>query len=244
MGGKGEQSGIEADGIAMTLEDSAPQIVVEHDLRNPTPSLEGFDVTGQECLHPGIEKEAQEDPAGLAEHDDEGHERPSCPTDQHLPEVSPVRLRLFAWKRAQAQIGLRLLARPVASDHMAEVTAVATISSLADHCVESGCRQGGECLQGLQNEGQIGVDLAGAIARAVRDEPGAGQHALNGMMVDAELVGDRVGPPLLDMVVAQDLSLQFGRYGHRYPRDRDIGMARRRRRGSRRTNGEQQRPHQ
>lgn len=44
----------------------------------------------------------------------------------------------------------------------------------------------------------------------MRHQPGTGQHALNSMMVDAELVGNGVGSPLLDMVVAQDPSLQFG----------------------------------
>uniref|UniRef100_UPI00406A1D56 hypothetical protein n=1 Tax=Ensifer canadensis TaxID=555315 RepID=UPI00406A1D56 len=184
-------------------------------------------MTGQKRFHPGIEEEAQEDPAGLAQHDDEGHEGTTCPTDLHLSKVAPVGLGLLSRKGAQAQIGLGLLARSVAGNHMAEVTAVATISPLADHCVESGCRQGGECLKSLQNERQIGVDLAWPSSRPMRHQPGTGQHALNGMMVDAELVGNGVGPPLLDMVVAQDLSLQFGRYGHRHPLDRDIGMARR-----------------
>jgi hypothetical protein len=60
MGGKGEQSGVEADGLAMTLKHSALQIVVEHDLRNPAPSVEGLDVAGQKRLHSGIQEEAQE----------------------------------------------------------------------------------------------------------------------------------------------------------------------------------------
>ncbi|MER8970636.1 hypothetical protein NKI25_34460 [Mesorhizobium sp. M0808] len=67
---------------------------------------------------------------------------------------------------------------------------------------------------------------------------------MNGVVVDAELPGNGASAPLLEMVIAQDLGLQFKRYGHRYPQDGDVRMAWRRRRGSRRTNGEQQRLHQ
>lgn len=46
-------------------------------------------------------------------------------TDLHLCKVAPIGLGLLSRKGAQAQIGLGLLARLVAGDHMAEVTAVA-----------------------------------------------------------------------------------------------------------------------
>jgi hypothetical protein len=112
-------------------------------------------------------KKRRNNPAGLTEHDDEGHEGATRPADLQVSEVAPVGLRLFAGKRAQAQIRLGFLTRPVAGDHMAEVTTIATISPLADHRMKSGRRQGWESLKGLENERQIGIDLAGSRLRAM-----------------------------------------------------------------------------
>lgn len=211
MGGKGEQRGVEADRLAMTLEHGAFEIVVQNGLWNPAPPLERLDMTGQKRLHPGIEEETQEDPPGLAEHDDEGHERPSCPADLHLAEVTPVRLGLFAGKRAQTQIRFGFRTGPMTGDHVPEVAAVTAVSPFLDHAVKSGGGQGWERLQGLQDERKIGVDLACAAPRAVGHQTRAGQHGMNGVMVDAELAGNGVRPPLLDVVIAQDLRLQFNR---------------------------------
>ncbi|MBT1159491.1 hypothetical protein J1C56_28405 [Aminobacter anthyllidis] len=180
----------------------------------------------------------------MAQDDDEGHEWAPRPANLQMSEMTPVGLGLLARKRAQAQISLGLGARPVAGDHVTEVTAVTAVTPLNDHAVKTGSRQAGKGLQGLKDEREIGVDLAGSGLRAMGHQPGSGKHSMNGVVVDAELPGNGASAPLLDMVIAQDLGLQLRRYGHRYPQDGDVRMAWRRRRGSRRTNREQRRLHQ
>jgi hypothetical protein len=58
-------------------------------------------VAAQEVLHAGVEEEAQEDLARVAQHHDERHQRTPCPADFEVAEVSPVDLCLFAGQRAQ-----------------------------------------------------------------------------------------------------------------------------------------------
>ncbi|MER8970635.1 hypothetical protein NKI25_34455 [Mesorhizobium sp. M0808] len=154
MGGKGDQGRIEGDCVAATLEHCALQIIVEHDLWNPAPSFEGFEVTGQKRFHPCIQKETQEDPARVAQDDDEGHEWAPRPANLQMSEVAPVRLGLFARKCPQAQISLGLGARPVAGDHVTEMAAVTAVSPLNDHAVKTGSSQAGKGLQGLKDEGR------------------------------------------------------------------------------------------
>src|SRR5262249_4361067 len=63
-----------------------------------------------------------------------------------------------------------------------------------------------------------------------------GQHPCDGSVMHMQLAGDGTGAPLLNVVVAQDLRLELGGYGH--------GSApRRRRKKPVRRNGEQGRPH-
>jgi hypothetical protein len=67
MGGEFQQRGMEADGIALPLEDDTFQVVVEHDPGQPTPGREGGLVATQEVGHARIEEEAQEDPTREAQ---------------------------------------------------------------------------------------------------------------------------------------------------------------------------------
>jgi hypothetical protein len=60
-----------------------------------------FDMTAQEVLHAGIEEEAQEDLARIAEHHDKGHQGPSGATDRKVAEMAPVDLRLLARQAVQ-----------------------------------------------------------------------------------------------------------------------------------------------
>ena len=89
---------MEADGVALALQHNAFKIVVEDDPRNPGPCRKGLDMAAQEVLHAGIEEEAQEDVARIAQHHDEGHQRPACAADREMAEVCPVDLGLFAWQ--------------------------------------------------------------------------------------------------------------------------------------------------
>jgi len=71
---EGEQCRVEADGIALTFQHGALEIVVEQDTRTSIEGLERRDMTTQEALHARIEEEAQEYLARPAQHHDESHQ--------------------------------------------------------------------------------------------------------------------------------------------------------------------------
>ncbi len=56
--GKGEQSRVKADRIALTFQHGAFEIVIEQDTRTTLPGGEGGEVPAQKVLHAGIEEEA------------------------------------------------------------------------------------------------------------------------------------------------------------------------------------------
>jgi hypothetical protein len=75
----------------------------------------------RQVLHACVEKEAQEDQARIAQHHDERHQRAAGTADGEVAEMRPVNLGLLAGQSAQAQIGFRFGARPVAGDQIAEM---------------------------------------------------------------------------------------------------------------------------
>jgi hypothetical protein len=83
----------------------------------------------QEILHAGIEEEAQEDLARVAQRHDERHQQAACPADLQMSEMFPVDLCWFTGQAAQTQIRLGLRPRPVAGDQVAEVIGAATIAA-------------------------------------------------------------------------------------------------------------------
>ena len=131
-----------------------------------------------------------------------------------MAEVPPVDLRLLAGQAAQAQIGLGRPPRPVTGDEVAEVVGSATVAALAYHGEQAAGGERGEPLQGLQHEGQVGLDLRAAPRRTGSGQTGLGQHPHHGGMVHVQLAGDGADAPFLDMVIAQDLRLQLRRDGH------------------------------
>ena len=163
MGGQLQQGGVKADGIAATLKHGAFQIVVEHHPRQPAPSAEGALMAAQEIGHLRIEEEAQEDRPRVAQHHDKGHQGALCTADGEFAEVAPVGLCLLARQRLQAQIGLRLRARAVVRDQMAEVILAAAITALAHHGIQTAGGERRILLQRFQDERQIGIDQRGAM---------------------------------------------------------------------------------
>src|ERR1700694_4399953 len=93
--------GMKAHGVALALQHRALEIVVEQDTRTSVPGREGGDVTAQEALHAGIEEEAQENLARVAQHHDEGHQGTACAAAQEMTKMPPVDLRLLAGQAAQ-----------------------------------------------------------------------------------------------------------------------------------------------
>src|SRR5260370_35828457 len=91
-----EQGGMKADDVTLALQHGAFEIIEEDDLGDPGPCLEGLDMAAQEVRHAGIEEEAQEDVARIAQHHDEGHQRTGCAADHEVTEVGPAALGLLA----------------------------------------------------------------------------------------------------------------------------------------------------
>ena len=237
---------MKANGVALALQHCALEIVVEQDTRTSVPGREGADVTTQEVLHAGIEEEAQKNLARVAQHHDEGHQGTARAAYHEVTKMPPVDLPLLAGQAAQTQIGLRRRARPMTGDEVAEVIAAAAVAAFAHHRVQPAGGQRRELLQGLMDEGQIGLDLRATCRRPDPGQTGLGQDPRHGAVVHMQLAGDRANAPFLDMIIAQDLRLQIGRDGHAVLLDevwRRIEPVRRRR-NSRRTNGGQRHSHQ
>ena len=158
----------------------------------------------------GVEEEAYEGVAGVAQHQDERHQGALGACDGELAEVGPVDLCLLAGQGAQAQIRFGRPARAHRSDAVAEVVGSAGVATRLDHLEQPGGGERGEALQGLGDELHIGVELGRAAwALAGAFDAGGAQHPFDGGMVDAELAGDGACPPVLDEVVAQGLRLEF-----------------------------------
>ena len=212
--GEADQGGMETDGVASPLQNSALQIVVEQNPRYAVPCREGLGMTAQEVLHARIEKEAQKNLARVAQDHDESHQRTARAADGEMAEMPPINLGLLARQGAQAQVSLRRGARPMACNEVAEVIGTSAVTTLAHHRIEPAGGEGWKRLQGLADERQIGID-----PRRTRLLPGAGQSGLgenprHRAMVHMQLPGDGSGPPLLDMVIAQDLRLKVRGNGH------------------------------
>jgi hypothetical protein len=97
---------------------------------------------------------------------------------------------------------------------VAEVIAAAAVAALAHHRVQPAGGQGRELLQGLMDEGQIGLDLRATCRRSDPGQAGLDQDPRHGAVMHMQLAGDRANAPFLDMIIAQDLRLQIGRDGH------------------------------
>jgi len=125
-----------------------------------------------------------------------------------VAEVAPVHLGLISRQGAQAQIGFSLGCRPVPGDDGAEMAGTSIIPALADHGMQTAGRQRGELLQGLADEGQIGIGFRRPWRLSMARQASLSQNPGHGIVMKMQLTGDRSDAPLLDMVVAQDL--RFG----------------------------------
>ena len=205
---------MEADGVANALEHGALQVVVQ---QHPGHAAEGSKcqhVATQEAVHAGVQAEAQEDAARVAQHHHEGHQGPLGAAHHDVAEVAPVHLRLLARQRAQAQVGLGGRARAVAGHEVAEVVGPTAVAALSHHGVQAAGGQRGELGQRVADEGQVEVDLAGPQWLLGAHHAGLGDHALHGVAVQVQLAGDGADAPAFGLVQAQDLRAQFRGYGH------------------------------
>jgi hypothetical protein len=214
VSGEAEQCRMEADGIAAPFQDRTFEIVIEQDTRHALPCFEGGDVATQEVLHPGIQEEAQEDLARVAQHHDERHQRAARPADLEVPTMSPVDWGLFTGQRAQTEIRLGFRPRPVAGDQVAEVIRAAAITAPIRHDIQAAGGQRRERLQRLTDERQVRVDRRRARRRPGSRQAGLPQYAPHHAVMDVQLPGDGAHRPFFGVIKAQDLCLDIGRRHH------------------------------
>jgi hypothetical protein len=211
VGGKAQQRGVEADGVAHALEHGALEVVVQQHARAAAEGGEGLGMAAQEAVHPRVEEEAQEDAPRVTQHHHEGHQRAARAADMQMAEVAPVDLRLLARQSAQPQERLGRRARAHAGDEVAEVVRVAAVAALADHREQPRGGQRRVAVQRLQDERPVRVDAAGSQRRSRRRRlAGVREHAPHGTVVDVQLAGDGAHAPALGLVQAQDRGAQVG----------------------------------
>ena len=90
----------------------------------------------------------------------------------------------------------------------------ADITALARHRVQTAGGQGGEALQGLTDERQIGVDLGGSRRGPEAGQTRLRQHPADHVVVDVQLPRDGPHSPFFGVVIAQDLGLDVRRCDH------------------------------
>jgi hypothetical protein len=214
VGREVEQGRVEADRVAVTFQYGAAQIVIQDDPGHALPRREGREMAAQEILRAGIEEEAQEDVARIAQYQYEGHERAARATDRYVSKVTPVALCLFAGQRAQTQIGFRRRARAMAGDDGAEAAFPAAIAALANHRLQTAGGQRWELGQRLADERQVGIDLGRPPRRADARQSGLRQDPADGFGMHAQLLGDRSDAPFLDVIIAKNPRLEIRRNRH------------------------------
>jgi len=212
LGGKFQQGGMKADGIALALEHGTFEIVIEHDPWQPTPGGEGGLMATQEVGHLRIEEEAQKDLAREAQHHHESHQGPLGLPDRELAEMAPVQLALLARQGAQAQVGLGLRAGPVMGNQMPEVIPPAAVAALTHHGIEAAGGQTWVLLQGLEHKRQVRVDQRDPVRPFGLGQPCLGQHPIDRGVVHAQLPGNGAHQPFLHMEIAQNLCFQLRGY--------------------------------
>ena len=168
----------------------------------------------QEAVHLGVEGEAQEHAPRVAQHGHEAHQGASRLADLQVPELAPVDLHLFAWQRAQAQVGLGRRAQAHRAHQVAEVAALAGVAALAHHVVEPAGGQRRILLQGLADEGPVRLDEARAQRNAGRRSALRAQDTAHRVAVHVQLARDAPHAPVLDRVQALDACGQLKRDGH------------------------------
>jgi len=206
---EGQQRRVEADGVAAPLGHDGLQVVVEHHARHAVQGAEGRLVTRQEAAQALVVEEAHVGHARPRQHHHEGRQVPGRAAHGDLAAVGPVDLGVLAGQRGQALVGLRRRAGAQPSHHPPEVRLRARVPALGHHREQSACGQGRVLLQGLVDEGQVGVHDGGPHRQPRRDALALQDPADRGV-VHAHLVGDGADPPLLHEVQPQDALLELG----------------------------------
>ena len=124
-------------------------------------------------------------------------------------EVGPVDLGLLAGEGSKSKAGFGGWFRTQTRDDGAEVVGGAGVAAGAHHFVEARGGETGILLQGLDEEGDEGVDDGAAYRLLSGGDPGLGQDASHGGVMDLELGGQGTDAPVLGVIEAQALGFEL-----------------------------------
>src|SRR6266536_1536380 len=197
-----DEARVEVNGAALPLQHGRLEVVVEDHARHAGEEVEGGHVAAEEVLLALVEEKLEEEGPGEGERHHETRQSALGAPDGHLSEVGPVHLRLLTGQTDQAQE--RLFARRTEPrHHAAQALNGAHVAALADHHQESRRPQAWVPLQRLAQEGQVGIEAAGA--KSLRPVQRIGLHRrADGVAVHAKLRGDGADLPVLGEVQAAD----------------------------------------
>ena len=129
--------------------------------------------------------------------------------DGDLAKMAPVHLTLFTGQGLQSLEGLWLWTGTQAGYLVSEVIRTSRITPLPHHRIQATRGETWELLQGLVDKGQIAVNEGGAIRPLRLGHAGLGQYPVHSVVMHTQLPGNSPHPPLLHMVVTQNLCFQF-----------------------------------
>ena len=203
VAGELEQARMEFDGAPLAGEHRALEVVVEEHPRGALEVGEGLDVAAQEALERLVEREEHVDRARPGQHHDEGRQGAPGLADRDAAEVTPVDLGLLSDQGVEAEIRLGGRPRTQASHQAPRLGDRSPVAPGHDHLVQARGAELGVVLEGGAEEGDVGVELAGADLRAGVEAGGleGGAHRVG---VQPKLGRDGADAPVLGVEQAPD----------------------------------------
>ena len=208
-----QEARVKADRVPLPLQDRAAEVIVEHGPRHPAKRRERLHVAAEEALQRLVQGEDRVQRPRPAQDQDERGEGPRGAADPDRPEGPPVSRGLFARQDGEAEVRFRGPRRAQGAYHAAELDGRALIAPLPEHHEQPGGPEPRIPLEGLLEEGAVGVELARPHARGPREAVG-GQGPAHGVGMQAELRRDGADPPVLGEEESADLgNLRRGDHG-------------------------------
>ena len=164
-------------------------------------------VAAQEILHGLIEEELQIQSSGIRQRHHEAGQSSLGAAHHHVPEVSPVDLRLLAGKRLELQERFAAL-RTQAGNGAPQLHYAAAVAAVANHLVNARGAKARMLIESVANELDVGID-DGCSQRLGAFEAFALNRIANGVRVDAQFTGDSADLPMLCVKVAANLCADF-----------------------------------
>ena len=216
VAGELKQAGVEANVLAEPFEDDAFQVVIQQGPRDPAHGRERLDVAAEEALQRLVEGEAGVDGAGPGEHEHEARQDAPHPPDLDRAEVAPVDLALLRDQGVEPEVRFGSRGRADGAHVAPDLDDGARVAPVAEHGPQARGAQTRVLLEGRGDERLVRIQGAGPDLGPGVDAPIAIERAADGLMVDADGVGDGADRPVLGVEEAADLgALEQG--DHRWP---------------------------